>query len=568
VNNLYLGDCLNVLRNKKDIADESVDLVYIDPPFNSKRDYAIFFDDEKIRTQHVAFEDTWSLKNIQQSLIELDTLQTEPLLSLLRGYQKVSAHAFPYLVMMGLRVNELHKVLKPNGSFYLHCDPTMSHYLKTICDVIFGKDNFINEIVWRRAGSHNATRSYGPIHDVILVYAKSKSYTFNICRRPYMKGHVESRFTKQPDGNMKFTSGGNVLSGAGTTEGPSGMEWRGFNPSKKKRHWAIPSFYEELMPDEYMNFNTIEKLEALYQAKLIEISPTAEWPIMVRYLDERTGVPYQDIWAYQPYTEGTVWNTDDGIDRDVMWLSPRDAERLHYPTQKPRGLLERIISVSTNKGDVVLDAFCGCGTTVDAAEHLGRNWIGIDISPVAIALIRKRMVDTYKGTLTKFDVRGIPADEPSAIVLWEQNPFAFQDWWVTEFGVLSPTYGKKGSDKGLDGIGKYVVGPKGQTCKVGWQVKGGKQVQSKDIDAFLGALKKAECELGVFLSTEDATKPMLETMSREGAVELFGTKYPKIQFLTLKEFFQHKRPKLPVNNITFSTAKFSRIEGSQGTIEL
>lgn len=192
MNTLYLGDCLNVLRDN--VPDESVDLVYIDPPFNSKRDYNIFFDDKEIQTQRIAFEDTWTLQNIQDSLAELHTIETDNLYFLLLTYQKVAPHAFPYLTMMTLRILELHRVLKPTGSFYLHCDPTMSHYLKTVCDIIFEKGNFRSEIIWRRTGTHNKVNRYAPIHDVILFYTKSKTYTWCGLKRPYMRGHIESYF--------------------------------------------------------------------------------------------------------------------------------------------------------------------------------------------------------------------------------------------------------------------------------------------------------------------------------------------------------------------------------------
>ena len=180
MNTLYLGDCLYVLR--ENIPDETVDLIYIDPPFNSKRDYNMFFDDKKIQTQRIAFEDTWTLKNVRDSLQELHTLEHENLWALLIVYQKVAPHAFPYVVMMGLRLLELHRVLKPTGSFYLHCDPTMSHYLKTVCDLIFGPENFKNDLCWKRAtsgSSKSVAKRFGTDHDAILFFSKSKDFTFS-----------------------------------------------------------------------------------------------------------------------------------------------------------------------------------------------------------------------------------------------------------------------------------------------------------------------------------------------------------------------------------------------------
>jgi site-specific DNA-methyltransferase (adenine-specific) len=523
MNQLYLGDCLDVLRNRKDIPEQSVDLVYIDPPFNSKRDYAIFFDDANIQTQHVAFEDTWSLKNIQQSLVELDTLETENVLKLLKTFGSVSTHAFPYLVMMALRIVEIHKTLKLTGSFYLHCDPTMSHYLKTVCDVIFGAENFRNEISWQRSQpKSHTTVNFPNCRDVILRYSKSDKVTFNKVYGLQDESYIENFYRYEDEDGRKYRLD-NLA-----------------NPNKDRPNLT----YEFLGVTRVWRW-TKERMQKAYEEGLVVQSKPGAVPAFKRYLDENLGKPITDDWD------------------DIEHLHGSNAETLGYPTQKPRALLERIIEASSNPGDVVLDAFCGCGTTVDAAEHLGRKWIGIDISPVAILLIKKRLRDTYKEAVSKFEVRGVPIDKGSAIELWNQNPFAFQDWWVTEFEVHSPTYGTKGADKGLDGIGKYVIGKKGETCKVGFQVKGGKKVESKDIDAFLGALKKSDCELGVFLSIEEATRPMLETMNKVGTVELFGTKYPKVQFLTLKDFFAGKRPKLPPNNITFSTAKFGKVTGKQ-----
>ena len=241
-------------------------------------------------------------------------------------------------------------------------------------------------------------------------------------------------------------------------------------------------------------------------------------------------------------------------------------ESLGYPTQKPKALLERIIKASSNEGDTVLDAFCGCGTSIDAAEGLHRKWIGIDISPIAISLIKRRLKDAYGKSLNKFEVRGVPEDEPSAIRLWNENPFAFQDWWLTEFEVFSTTEGKKGADKGIDGIGQYMVG-NNETTRVAFQVKGGK-VQSKDIDALIGVLSKHKCELGVFLTIEAATKPMLDTVAQQGFIEYNGVQYPKIQIFTLKDFYNNKNLKLPQDNVTFKAASFKGKKSKQIELEM
>jgi hypothetical protein len=259
-------------------------------------------------------------------------------------------------------------------------------------------------------------------------------------------------------------------------------------------------------------------------------------PRIKRYLDETKGLPVQDVW------------------QDIEALRSWHKERLGYPTQKPKALLERIIKTSSNEGDVVLDAFCGCGTTVDAAESLNRQWIGIDIAPFAISLIKRRLQNTYGDDLSKFEVRGTPTDEPSAIKLWEQNPFAFEDWWLTELEVFATTYGKKGADKGIDGIGQYLIPKSDKTIKVGFQVKGGK-VQAKDIDALFGAIAKHKYDMGVLLTRHKPTKPMLTSAMQLGQFEAaYGFNYPKIQILTLAEFFSGKQLNLPKDNITFKSA--------------
>ena len=269
-----------------------------------------------------------------------------------------------------------------------------------------------------------------------------------------------------------------------------------------------------------------------------------------------TGKPYRKI---RP--EDDTGNPVGNFWGDIDLINPQAQERLGYPTQKPKALLERIIQASSNEGDTVLDAFCGCGTSIDAAEGLHRKWIGIDISPIAISLIKRRLKDAYKNSLNKFEVRGVPEDEQSAIRLWNENPNAFQDWWLTEFEVFSTTEGTKGADKGIDGIGQYLIG-ENETVRVAFQVKGGK-VQSKDIDALIGVLSKHKCDLGVFLTLESPTKPMLETATGQGLVEYTGFQFPKIQIHTLKDFFANKRPKLPATNITFKAAHFKGKKSKQ-----
>ncbi len=383
---IWTGDCLDVMRGMN---SASVDLIYLDPPFNSKANYAAPIGSQ---AAGAAFKDTWGLDEVNLAWHGLIKSDFPALYDLLTAVQKVHGDSMmSYLIYMAIRMIEMRRLLKPSGTICVHCDSTAGHYLKILLDSIFGPTNFGGELVWRRTGSHNSRRSVGKLHDTLLLFHMSKKFTFNIVRTPYMRGHVESRYAIGSDGRARFSSGGNVLTGPGATGGASCEPWRGFDPASKGRHWAIPKFFEGLMGSFYPSLAPTQKLEALYQEGHVEIKEGNAWPTMVRFLEERDGVPLGDIWAFQPYTQGTVWNTDEGIDEDVKWLGPTDPERTGYPTQKPLGLLRRVIKVLSNEGEVVLDPFCGCATACVAAEELDRQWVGIDISPKAADLVQSRM---------------------------------------------------------------------------------------------------------------------------------------------------------------------------------
>ncbi len=517
MNKIYLGDCLDVLRNELEFKPESVDLIYIDPPFNSKRNYNVFFDDKEIQTQRMAFEDTWSLHTVADSLLELDNIHHDKLLNLLNAYRDIAPQVFPYLVMMTLRVIELHKILKPTGSFYLHCDPTASHYLKTICDAVFGAKYFRNEVMWQRTNAHNLkSRYFSKLHDVILFYSKTEKYTWNHQYSEYSEAQL-SRFKEDEEGRL-YKAENLTIS---TATSSRNFEWRGSIPPKNRGWGASKERLEEWLSEGRI---------------LLKKDGSPRLDGFKVYFDELKGKPLDDIW------------------NDINRVGNTSKERLSYPTQKPKALLERVIQASSNEGDIVLDAFCGCGTSIDAAESLNRQWIGIDIAPFAVSLIKRRLKDTYGKDLSKFEVRGTPTDEASAIKLWEQSPFAFEDWWLTELEVFATTYGKKGADKGIDGVGVYVIPKSDKTIKVGFQVKGGK-VQSKDIDALFGAITKHGYAMGVLLTRHKPTKPMLTSTMQLGNFEAdYGYKYPKLQIMTLEEFFNGKQLNLPKNNITFKSA--------------
>ena len=545
---LYFGDNLHILRRY--IRADSIDLIYLDPPFNSNATYNVFYPTatgEKSRAQAKAFGDSWTWgRESERALLEIEERRPDVRAFLdaiveLIGKGPTTA----YLSMMTVRLIELHRVLKSTGSLYLHCDPTASHYIKIILDSIFGIDQYRNEIIWRNAGSHNSMRSFGPIHQDIHLYSKTDEYKFNAIRRPYMRGHVESRYTKQSDGRMKFTSGGNVLTGQGIREGGSGIPWRGFDPTSKRRHWAVPSFYEPMMPDAYLNLTPTQKLEALYQNGLVEIQPGSAWPIMVRYLDERDGVPLQDIWTYQPYTQGTLWGTQAGIDADVEWLGPTDPDRLYYETQKPVGLMERIIRASSDVGDIVLDPFCGCGSAIEAAQKLERRWIGVDVAHNAIDIVETRLRNAFQNR-AKYEVVGRPIDPDGARELARRDKYGFQFWAVSMIGG-QPRGGeeKKGADAGVDGELYFKLSAR-KNAKAVISVKAGKEVNPDKVRELIGTRVTQGANAGIFVCLGEPSDEMTRMADSDGLINTEFGQFPRCQIVSIREIFARRPVDLPL----------------------
>jgi DNA modification methylase len=565
-NQLFYGDNLEVLREKID--PQTVDLCYIDPPFNSKRNYNQIYNrlgEEEDRAQAQAFVDTWewderATEGLESILINDGNRFRPQTIELLKGLRAVLGPGamLAYLVSMTLRIAEIYRVLTPSGSFYLHCDPTASHYLKLVLDSIFCSDalgDFRNEIIWRRTGAHSARRRFGPIHDTIFLYSKGpKSYFDKSLLRPYMAGHVRQRYTEGLDGRHKFTSGGNVLTGSGATGGESGQPWRGFNPSAKNRHWAVPGFLTSQMGAAFKKLSVLKKLDALFEAGLIEITEGSAWPQPVRYLDsDISGQRIQDIWAYQPYTEGTVYGTSAGIDADVQWLGPTDPERLGYETQKPKGLLRRIIQASCPPNGVVMDAYCGCGTTIAVAQELNRDWIGIDITYRSISLVLNRLEDDFgKDLVDAVQIDGIPKDVASATALSQKKDDRlrkeFEKWAVLTYtNNRAIVNERKGADRGLDGMA-YFLTSNADTAKIVFQVKSG-NIQRGDISKLVGDMQAEQAELATLLTLEEPTKPMRLQARVAGRYhhELTGRDYPRIEIVTIREILEDaKRIELPI----------------------
>ena len=574
-NTLFYGDNLQVMQDH--IPDESVDLVYLDPPFNSNASYNILFREksgEESPAQIKAFTDTWEWTQETERTYEEEIIlhtntpaEVKEMIAAFRQFIGRNA-LMAYLVMMTPRLVELRRALKPTGSLYLHCDPTASHYLKIVLDTVFGKGRFKNEIVWRRTGTHGKTRRYGPIHDTLLFYTKAETYTWNFPHRPYMKGHVAEYFI-QDDHGWKTNYYGNVLTGSGLRSGESGQPWQGFDPTAKGRHWAIPGKLVEEVSEDLSQLSQHQKLDRLLELGHVKIIPGQAWPIYERYISPEDGQTTPDIWAYQPYTQGTVFGTEAGIDEDVRWLSPSDQERLRYQTQKPLALLERIIQTSSNEGDVILDPFCGCGTAVAAAEKLNRQWLGIDITHLSVALMKNRMKTMFNlDAGTDYRVTGEPQDVGSAQALFDQDPYQFQFWAVSLLEAQPRDQQKRGPDGGIDGMFYFIDGPKRTPQKVVIQVKGG-GTEAKDVRDLKGVLDREKAAIGLLITLQEPTRNMRQEEASGGFYrsEIWQGNYPKIQIRTINQLLDNHGFELPPRQSAYQAARrVRRPEGQQATL--
>ncbi len=577
-NQLYFGDNLSVLRNH--IPDESVDLIYLDPPFNSNATYNVLFKErsgEDSAAQITAFDDTWHWTfDSERAYQEVVTDGPDKLGKLLQAMRDFLGQndMMAYLTMMAQRLAELHRVLKPTGSIYLHCDPTASHYLKLLMDAVFGNDQFRSEIVWRRTGSHNSAKRFGPIHDTLFFYSKSNKRKWRRQRRPYMKGHVEEYFVQDEDG-WRTNYYGNVLTGSGTRNGLSGNPWMGIDPTPKNRHWAIPGRLLEEVAEDLSDLNQRAKLDRLFELGYITLKEGATWPMYQHYITPEDGQPLSDIWAYQPYSEETVFGTEDGIDEDVKWLSPTDRERLGYETQKPEGLLERVIKASSDEGDVVLDPFCGCGTAVVVAQRLKRRWIGIDVTHLAISLMKQRLNDTFGADLSEYNVVGLPEDVASARALAEDSNndgrYQFEYWALGLVDARPAAGGKKGADSGVDGYINFFDDNSNKAKRIIVQVKSG-HVNRGQIATLKGDMERENAALGIFITLEPPTNPMTQEAIAAGFYEpesLPGNQYPRLQILTIEQLLSGDQPEYPrfASQGTFRKApRQKRQQGIQQTL--
>ncbi len=540
MNELYFGDNLQVLRES--IKDESIDLIYLDPPFNSKRDYNLLFKSpkgQKSEAQIEAFKDSWHWGD--QAARELDELTKQKntdvalvmnaLVSFL-GRNDMMA----YLTMMANRLLEMHRVLKPTGSLYLHCDPTASHYLKIVLDSVFGKERFQNEVIWKRTGAHGSAKRWGPVHDTIFYYAKSDDVAWASPVTPHEQGYVDKHFKSKDEKGRLFQP--ITLTGSGTRNGESGQPWKDVDPTRVGRHWAIPG---EVMDRYQLQGETVQdRLSALDLAGLIywpkdgEGTPRLKW-----YADELIGMAIPDVWT------------------DIPPISAQSQERLGYPTQKPLSLLERIIQASSQEGDVVLDPFCGCGTAVHAAQKLKRKWIGIDITHLAISLIEKRLKDAF-GKSCQFEVQGTPKDLDSARNLAERDKYQFQ-WWAVSLVEAQPFQGrKKGADTGIDGLKYFYDLTDEEARKIVVSVKGGK-LKADDIRALNHVREREQADIALLISLNEPTPKMQADAASAGFYTASnGKKYACVQLLTIEGLLSgQQRAEHPdhVKNVNFKKAK-------------
>jgi len=528
-NQLYYGDNLDVLRRY--IKDESVDLVYLDPPFNSRQDYNVLFaekDGTRSSSQIMAFEDTWEWNVDAERAYEEIVERGGRVSDAMRAFRTFLGHSdmMAYLAMMAPRLIELRRVLKETGSIYLHCDPTASHYLKMLMDAVFGPQFFRNEIVWKRTSAHAGAKKCGSVHDILLFYSKGEEFSWNPSFQGYDPGYLETFLDTVDEAGERYKRAD--LTGAGRSGGESGLPWRGIDVNAKGRHWMF-------------NVATLEELDASGQIHWPK--KPGGVPRLKQYPKDLPGVALQDVWT------------------DIRPMHNLAAERLGYPTQKPKALLERIIQASSNENDIVLDPFCGCGTAIEAAQQLNRRWIGIDITHLAIGLIKQRLTDAFgESVRATYEIIGEPVDLSGAQELATNDPYQFQ-WWALSLVAARPTEQKKGADRGIDGRLYFHDEPRGgKTKQIIFSVKAG-HVQSSYVRDLRGVIEREDAQIGVLICMEAPTKPMLKEAAEAGFYKPPGLedRYPRLQILTIEELLAGKAVAYPrMLEVTFKKAPKAR----------
>jgi len=527
---LYFGDNLEVLREH--LRDESVDLIYLDPPFNSKRDYNLLFKSPKGHesdAQITAFEDSWHWgEQAEQEFAEILHSKNTEVAEMMQALRRFLGEndMMAYLTMMCNRLMELHRVLKSTGSLYLHCDPTASHYLKIVLDGVFGKENYRNEIIWQRSNpKSNISVNFPNCTDTILRYTKSGHYAYHQLYAEHDEGYVEKAYRYNDDnGRYRLLP---LL-----------------NPNDNRPNLT----YEFLGVTRVWRW-TKDRMQKAYEDGLVVQLKDGAVPQYKKYLDSSLGKTVTNCWTDINQAAGN--------------------ENLGYPTQKPLVLLERIINASSNEGDVILDPFCGCGTAVHAAEKLNRQWIGIDITHLAVSLIEKRMKDAFPGI--KIDIHGTPKDIGGARDLAQRDKYQFQ-WWACSLVNAQPYQGKKkGADGGIDGL-IFFQDDAGPAKKIVVSVKGGENVNVAMVRDLAHVIEREKAELGLFVTLAEPTRPMKEEAVKVGFYEskTVAANFPKLQILTIGGLMagteQARFPDLARGGHTFKKAKVQVKETVQGAL--
>jgi site-specific DNA-methyltransferase (adenine-specific) len=540
MNHLYYGDNLTVLRDS--IPDESVDLIYLDPPFNSNASYNVLFKGSAgagSAAQIEAFDDTWHWNDSAEAafgeVVRGGNAAAATMLRAIRSFLGDN-DMMAYLAMMAVRLLELHRVLKPTGSLYLHCDPTASHYLKILLDAVFGARFFKNEIIWRRTNAHNVrSNAYPRVHDTILFCTRTDKYTWNKTFNGYSPEQLK-RYKEDADGRM-FT--GQDLTMMGGSKDRK-MEWRGTTPPKN-RGWGA----------------SVEQLEEWWKQGLILTKKDGTPRLDGRkvFLDEKPGKAVDSIWD------------------DILRVGNTSDERLGYPTQKPEALLERIINASSNPGDVVLDPFCGCGTTVHAAQKLGRRWIGIDVTHLAIGLIEMRLRNAFVNAVPplQFATHGVPQDIEGARDLARRGQYhEFEKWALSLIAAQPGNLTKKGADKGIDGNLYFGAKHEGRAIV---SVKAGDSVGVSMIRDLRGVIEREGAQIGVFLTLTEPSRPMITEAAGAGTYQAPGLEgtVPRIQIVTVDQAMalRDRAVRLPaLRQDGFKRAAREVDKGAQGALEL
>lgn len=519
MNHLYFGDNLDILR--RHIKDGTVDLVYLDPPFNSNREFNILFREQTgnhAKAQVKAFEDTWQWGNeaaeAYQEVVEGGHHRVS---EAMQAFRRVLGEGdmLAYLSMMAPRLVELRRVMKATGSIYLHCDPTASHYLKALMDAVFDRANFRTEVIWRRTNAKGlAFKGMANNHDIILYYTQSDKYIWNQEYTELDPAYVE-RFYRyvEPETGRRYQLADLV------------------NPNRNRPNLT----YEFLGVTRVWRWTKERMEKTLEEGRIVQTKPGTV-PRYKRYLDESKGTPVDSIWT------------------DIKPIPAHGAERLGFPTQKPMALLERIIKSSSDKGEVVLDPFCGCGTAIVVAQSLARKWIGIDITHIAIALVKHRLKDMFGGKV-RYKTLGEPVSVSDAHSLAKQNAYQFQ-WWALGLVGARPVEEKKGADKGIDGR-IYFHDSKGRTNQIVLSVKSG-HVSVRDVRDLRGVVDRKKAQIGVLITMESAARPMLTEAASAGFFKTAWGNHPMMQVLTIDELLQGKQidcPPTAAINITFKNAK-------------